>query len=328
VDSKFVLERAGQAGIEFRRAIHMESTLYSNKSITTESAPLGSTRKLYHCNCHPACWYQQFTARVANTYYNICTQLKAMNETLEHDSVLSQLQGLSEEELATNPAAWKLLSLQPCEVPLKPSVDTIVVWFLHEHGIHVLPPVKPNKPRLPVKHRIGRAVMGGAMGALGGPLAVGVQSHLSQQEETAIKSEKLSIYAARMAEYAAAQQEWTTWKQWSLSHEEWSNYYDECLVEWEHECEQAILSYDRFEEWIRSEEGLSERRELFNKVQSYKALIDIQQKKKARKELAVSVLCILTALISLVVISNQGFSPLIAFILVSMFLLVATRAVK
>ena len=252
-----------------------------------------------------------------------------MNETLEHDLIFSQLYGLSEEEIAANPAAWKLLSRQPCQVPLKPSLDTIVAWFLHEHGINIAPPVKPKKPRLPIKSRIGRAVLGGAMGALGGPLAVGVQSHLSQQEEAAIKSEKLSIYAARMAEYAAAQQEWTSWKQWSLSHEEWINYYDECLVEWEHECEQAILSYDRFEEWIRSEEGLSERRELFNQVQSHKALIDIQQKKKARQArngLALSVLSILAALISLVVISNQGFSPLIAFVLVSVFLLVASRA--
>ena len=208
-----------------------------------------------------------------------------MNHASEQDYFLSQLYGLSEEELATHPVAWKLLSHQPCEVPLKPSVNTVVAWFLHAHGIDIAPPVKPNKPRLPVKSKISRAVMGGTIGALGGPLAVGIQSHLSQQEETAIKSEKLSIYAARMAEYAAAQQEWTTWKQWTLSHEEWADFYDECLAEWEHGHKQAILFNHHFEEWIRSEEGLSERRELVNQAESHKALVEIQQKKRARKEL-------------------------------------------
>lgn len=166
------------------------------------------------------------------------------------------------------------------------------------------------------------------MGALGGPLAVGIQSHLSQQEETAIKSEKLSIYAARMAEYAGAQQEWTTWKQWTLIHEEWDDFYDECLAEWEHEYEQAILFNHCFEEWIRSEEGLGERRELINQVESHKALVEIQQKKRARKELTISVLCILAALISLIIIGLNGFSPLVALILVLAFLIVASRTRK
>jgi hypothetical protein len=251
-----------------------------------------------------------------------------MNHTSEQDRVLSQLYGLTAEELAEHPAAWKLLSRQPCEVPLKPSVNTVVAWFLHERGIDIVPPVKPNKPRLTVKSKISRAVMGGTMGALGGPLAVGIQSHLSQQEETAIKSEKLSIYAARMAEYAAAQQEWTTWKQWSLSHEEWADFYDECLAEWEHGYEQAILFNHRFEEWIRSEDGLSERRELINQVESHKALFEIQQKKRARKELTISVLCILAALASLIIIGLYGFSPLAALILVSAFLMAASRTRK
>ncbi len=249
-----------------------------------------------------------------------------MDMTSEKDLALSQLYGLSEEELATNPAAWKLLSRQPCELPLKPSVNTVVVWFLDERGIDIVPPVKPKKPRLPVKSRIGRAVMGGTMGALGGPLAVGMQSHLSTQEEAAIKSESLSIYSTKMAEYAAAQQEWTTWKQWSLSHDEWPSFYDECLSEWEDEYEQAILLNHQFEEWIRSEDSLSERRELIKQAQSHKELIDIQQKKKARKELVISVLCILAAFVSLVTIILKGFTPLIALILVAAFLVVASRA--
>jgi len=249
-----------------------------------------------------------------------------MNHLPVQDQILSQLHGLSEEELATNPAAWKLLSRQLCEVPLKPSVNTIVVWFLHEHGIDIVPPVKPNKPRMPVKGKISKAVMGGAMGALGGPLAVGMHSHLSQQEEAAIKSEKLSMYAARVAEYAAAQQEWTTWKQWSLSHEDWADFYDDCLAEWEHEYEQAMLFNCRFEEWIKSEEGQRERRELVSQAESHKALVEIQQKKRARKELAISVLCMLAAIASLVIIGFKGFSPLIAFVFVSAFLIVASRS--
>jgi len=251
-----------------------------------------------------------------------------MNHISEEDFFLSQLCGLSEEELSTHPAAWKLLSQQPCEVPLKPSVNTVVAWFLHERGIDIVPPVKPSKPRLPVKSKISRAVMGGTVGALGGPLAVGLQSHLSQQEEAAIKSEKLSIYTASMAEYAAAQQEWTTWKQWTLSHEDWAGFYDECLAEWEHEYEQAILLNDRFEEWIRSEEGLSERRELINQAESHKSLVEIQQKNRARKGLTISVLCILAAIVSLVTIGLYGFSPLVALILVSVFLIVASRSRK
>lgn len=251
-----------------------------------------------------------------------------MNHASDQDRVLSQLHGLSEQELATHPAAWRLLSRQPCELPLKPSVNTVVAWFLRERGIDVVPPVKPSKPRLPVKSKVSRALMGGAMGALGGPLAVGIQSHLSRQEENAVKSEELSIYAARMAEYAAVQQEWTTWKQWTLSHEEWPDFYDECLAEWKHDYEQAILFNHRFEEWIRSEEGLSERRELVSQAEIHKALVEIKQKKKARKELVISILCMLAAFVSLIAIVLNGFSPLVALILVAAFLAVASRARK
>lgn len=233
-----------------------------------------------------------------------------MSVPFSPDPLLERLYGLSEDDLLTDRSGWKFLSRQPCQAPTKPSTDTIVTWFLEDHGVNITPPKKPRKPTIATKSRISSAMMGGAMGALGGPLAVGIQSHLSQQEEAAIKAERLSLYAAEMAEYSTAHQEWTSWKKWALSHDHWDEFFDECIAAWEDECIQADLFNKDFEDWIRSEDGLLERRELIGRVEEHRALTLNLQRRKAKKQRVLSILFFVAPLSALLAYVYTGFGIL------------------
>ncbi len=78
----------------------------------------------------------------------------------------------------------------------EPSLDSVIMEFLKQYEVYV-------KPASTGEHnRAADAVMGGLMGGLGGPAAVGLDSGLRNQEKK------------------AAVQEWTQWKQWALGHED------------------------------------------------------------------------------------------------------------
>jgi len=177
-------------------------------------------------------------------------------QSLEGHPALEEIYGLSEEELIDCQAAWKLLSRRPQEIPQRPGTDAIMSAFLRLYDINIRPPKKPAEPILPSRDRTGSALMGGAMGALGGPMAVGISSHLNQQQEAAVKAEMLGRYTAAMSEYSAALQEWTTWKQWALGHNDWERFYEECIGGWQDSCEEIIESNIQFDAWLRSDAGL------------------------------------------------------------------------
>jgi len=251
------------------------------------------------------------------------SQAHDAQEPSERDYLLERIHGLTEEELIDSRAAWRLLTRQPCEVPQKPSIDLIVVWFLREQGIDIGPPTKPRKTPLPSRNKANDALLRGVMGALGGPLAVGMQSHLNQQEQGAARAESLSSYAAKMSEYAVAHQEWTTWKQWSLSHEDWPYFFDECIMEWKEESELALSFNKAFEDWVRSDEGLLERRELKRLADSYGSANKLHTKKRRTKESLFFFFCLLAIIFAGIIITLAGLNPFAgAFLIIILFVMI------
>lgn len=247
-----------------------------------------------------------------------CSKAVESQEPSERDYLLERIYGLTEKELIYSRAAWRLLTRQPCEVPPKPSIDVIAVWFLRKQGIDICPPSKPRKAALPSRNKTNNAILGGTMGALGGPLAVGIQSHLSQQQNAANRAERLSLYAAEMSEYAAAKQEWTAWKQWSLSHQDWPQFLDDCIQEWEEDHELALRFNESFEDWIRSDEGLLERRELIRLADSHRNTIKIREKKRRIKRSLFFLFCFLAIVIAGIVVTIAGLNPFIGALLITL----------
>lgn len=78
-----------------------------------------------------------------------------------------------------------------------PSVDEMVVEFLRRHDVFVKP-VGSN-----INASSGANAL---MGAVGGPMAVGINQALTAQAK------------------GVALQEWTSWKQWALSHSDWPDF--------------------------------------------------------------------------------------------------------
>ena len=76
-------------------------------------------------------------------------------------------------------------------------IDTVVVEFLHLHGVEATPVSSDINPS-----RATNALMGAIS-----PYALAENTHMTQRQKT------------------AALQEWTSWKQWALSHADWADFY-------------------------------------------------------------------------------------------------------
>lgn len=248
----------------------------------------------------------------------------AGNES-DADILIKKLYGLTAHELLYCKPAWKLLSRQPCEVPQRPSLDLSITCFLREFGIDIQPPVNPIPPSMPIENGTGNAMIGGAMGALGGPLAVGIQSHLSQQQEAMRTEKKLSLYATEVARFSAAQQEWTSWKMWALGHKDWEQFYAKHLDEWEEECMQVDRHNQDFEEWIQSEDGLLEREELAKLIQNYKSTLENDRVKKKQVDSTFSAAITLGFVLAGTVVTIEKLRPLAFVILTAIFIALIHR---
>lgn len=159
---------------------------------------------------------------------------------------------------------WHRLSRQPTAVPSKPSLDSLVITFLSEHEIQARPPGPPplNSSETGRNGRLGDALMGGALGAMGGPMAVGIGAHLGQQRKAIKKHEEISRQTLLMQEHYSAVAKWEGWKQWALSHPDWPVFretvMEEVMFEWEARVKAAELHNQKFFEWLASPEARQE----------------------------------------------------------------------
>lgn len=101
------------------------------------------------------------------------------------------------EEVRLDKKLWRELvrEFPDLDVGKMPCIDEIVVEFLKLHDVYARP-VESATSASPGTNAL--------LGAVGGPIAVGMNQALTSQVK------------------GAALQEWTSWKQWALSHADWS----------------------------------------------------------------------------------------------------------
>lgn len=99
----------------------------------------------------------------------------------------------------------RLLKHHGVSIEPMPTIDQMVVEFLRQHDVRVLPPVG---------NKTGDALAGAFFGAAGPAAAFG-GAHLRNQEKI------------------AALQEWTSWKQWALSHADWPDFKNQITIRYE-----------------------------------------------------------------------------------------------
>jgi len=100
----------------------------------------------------------------------------------------------------------------------------------------------------------------GMLGALGGPLAVGIGTHLNQQEKSLKQQEALAKQTLAMLEYQADAAKWDSWKQWALAHPDWQSFKEEVLLRWQEKLEEIEVHNESFFAWLESPEGMAEQR--------------------------------------------------------------------
>lgn len=102
-------------------------------------------------------------------------------------------------QLTSDTRLWSLLLQRYPELQYEPvaTVDEMVIEFLRQHDVFVKP----------VSSKVSASSgMNAAMGAIGGPIAVGINQALTAQAK------------------GLALQEWTSWKQWALGHADWPGF--------------------------------------------------------------------------------------------------------
>jgi len=195
---------------------------------------------------------------------------------------------------------WHRLSRQPRAIPQKPSLDWLVISFLGEHDIKARPPGQPHLNSLETGRdgRLGNALMGGALGAMGGPLAVGIGAHLGQQKKAIKKQEEIARQTFMMQEHHAKSAKWKSWKQCALSHSDWPAFKDEVMFDWEERVEAAEKHNEMFYEWLDSPEGRQEEQAALAKCGDERSLTRTRQGLKFLSELAVIYFVFLAFVIS------------------------------
>jgi len=166
---------------------------------------------------------------------------------------------------------WHRLSRRPPNDPPQPSIDTLVHDFLELHGVLARKPRRRNMSETPMAlGSIGDALNGAVLGGLGGPLAVGIGSHLRNQEKIARRQEELLVSIQENQLYQSEVQSWDHWKQWALAHPDWPTYKEECFIQWEELHDEARLKYREFLAWLSSGEGQEEQSLIMKRLRKEK----------------------------------------------------------